>query len=151
VASRGTPTQVKYVNNMVQQIPLMYWLINIQPTDSSLADPLGQMDMSGMIPAPGSVGASNYAGSIPAVPHLHGGEVPPVLDGGPDAGLPAMAPSRCNLLHRPNVAAAGNEAVYTYPNTQEAGPLWFHDHTLGATRLMFTLDWRAPIGLPTRV
>jgi spore coat protein A len=28
-----------------------------------------------------------------------------------------------------------NQAVYTYPNTQEAAPLWFHDHTLGATRL----------------
>jgi len=28
---------------------------------------------------------TNYAGPIPAVPHLHGGEVPPELDGGPDA------------------------------------------------------------------
>ncbi len=29
----------------------------------------------------------------------------------------------------------GNASVYTYPNSQQAAPLWFHDHTLGATRL----------------
>jgi spore coat protein A len=28
-----------------------------------------------------------------------------------------------------------SQSTYTYPNTQEAAPLWFHDHTLGATRL----------------
>ena len=28
-----------------------------------------------------------------------------------------------------------NEAIYRYPNDQEPGNLWFHDHTLGATRL----------------
>jgi spore coat protein A len=26
-------------------------------------------------------------------------------------------------------------ATYRYPNTQEPAPIWFHDHTLGATRL----------------
>ena len=33
----------------------------------------------------GSPAAQNYVGSIPACVHLHGGEVPPELDGGPDA------------------------------------------------------------------
>ncbi len=28
-----------------------------------------------------------------------------------------------------------NQVTYTYPNTQEAAPIWFHDHALGATRL----------------
>ncbi len=27
------------------------------------------------------------------------------------------------------------KAVYVYPNGQEAAPIWFHDHMLGATRL----------------
>ena len=26
-------------------------------------------------------------------------------------------------------------AIYKYPNTQEASPIWFHDHVLGITRL----------------
>ena len=28
-----------------------------------------------------------------------------------------------------------NSAVYIYPNEQDAGNFWFHDHTLGITRL----------------
>ncbi|MHB1318594.1 MAG: multicopper oxidase family protein, partial [Anaerolineae bacterium] len=28
-----------------------------------------------------------------------------------------------------------NQATYRYPNTQEGALIWFHDHTLGATRL----------------
>ena len=35
----------------------------------------------------------------------------------------------------PGVAAANNEAVYRYPNSQEASLVWFHDHLLGGTRL----------------
>ncbi|HEY6002551.1 MAG TPA: multicopper oxidase domain-containing protein [Anaeromyxobacter sp.] len=77
---------------------------------------------------------------IPAVPHLHGGEVPPVLDGGPDAWFSSDGAmkghdyySYSNLLT--GVVPAGNEAIYRYPNSQNAAPLWFHDHTLGATRL----------------
>ena len=34
---------------------------------------------------PPGTAPSTIAGPIPAVAHLHGGEVPPVLDGGPDA------------------------------------------------------------------
>jgi spore coat protein A len=29
----------------------------------------------------------------------------------------------------------GNSAVYIYPNEQDAGNHWFHDHTFGITRL----------------
>jgi hypothetical protein len=48
-------------------------------TDQTLhwADPLnGEANMwnhMAMPPAPGSEGANNYLGSIPAVPHIHGG------------------------------------------------------------------------------
>ena len=48
-----------------------------------------------------------------------------------------MAPTPTPATSRaaPIPPAASNEAIYVYPNTQEAAPLWFHDHTLGATRL----------------
>ncbi|HSM93005.1 MAG TPA: multicopper oxidase domain-containing protein [Anaeromyxobacteraceae bacterium] len=73
---------------------------------------------------------------IPAVPHLHGGEVPPVLDGGPDAWFTSDGLIKGHDFYsNPNFAAAANEAVYSYPNSQGAAPLWFHDHVLGATRL----------------
>jgi spore coat protein A len=53
------------------------------------------------------------------VVHLHGGHVPAAVDGYPEATF-----------------LPGDPAVpYTYPNGQEAGYLWFHDHALGITRL----------------
>jgi len=53
------------------------------------------------------------------VTHLHGGHVPAIYDGYPeDTYLPGDPP-----------------AQYIYPNNQQAGYLWFHDHALGITRL----------------
>jgi len=53
-----------------------------------------------------------------AIVHLHGGHVPADVDGHPDdAYLP------------------GTQVSYVYPNNQEAGTLWYHDHALGITRL----------------
>ena len=89
-------------------------------------------------PAFGSPCAANYTGPIPAVVHLHGGEVPPALDGGPDAWFlsgPAAGYSSHGATYYSQGGDEGNQATYAYPNVQEAAPLWFHDHTLGATTL----------------
>lgn len=91
------------------------------------------------VPVFGTPCAANYAGPIPAVVHLHGGEVPPVLDGGPDAWF-LSAPANGYRSHgaayyTQGGGDGGNQATYAYPNAQEAAPLWFHDHTLGATTL----------------
>jgi spore coat protein A len=71
---------------------------------------------------------------IPAVPHLHGGEVPPDLDGGPDAWYTSDGAYHGHAYHT-FAGAPANAATYKYPNTQEASPIWFHDHVLGITRL----------------
>jgi FtsP/CotA-like multicopper oxidase with cupredoxin domain len=60
------------------------------------------------------------------VTHLHGGEVPSAFDGHPEAWF------------TPGNAIVGPKWVssdYTYPNTQEAATLWYHDHAMGITRL----------------
>jgi len=88
------------------------------------------------VPAFGTPCAQNYLGAIPAVPHLHGGEVPPGLDGSPDSWFTSDGAFKGHKYYtKPGGAAPANGVTYAYPNTQEAGPLWFHDHTLGATRL----------------
>ncbi len=52
------------------------------------------------------------------VVHLHGGHVPPRVDGLPEyAFLP------------------GSFDTYLYPNGQQGTTLWYHDHSLGITRL----------------
>lgn len=50
--------------------------------------------------------------------HLHGGVTPPISDGHPDTAIvPGM-----NYTHH-------------FPNNQDAGSLWYHDHAMGITRL----------------
>jgi FtsP/CotA-like multicopper oxidase with cupredoxin domain len=141
VATRGTPTQVKWVNNLPTarpNVPNFFWWT---ATDQTLhwADP-GGLDCA-MFPAQPEC-ALNYSGPVPAVVHLHGGEVPPQLDGGPDAwylSTPAASAAFTQKGHsyhtKPGVGVNDNEAVYNYPNTQEAASIWFHDHALGITRL----------------
>ena len=52
------------------------------------------------------------------VTHLHGGVVPPEADGFPEAWI-----------------VDGETADFLYPNVQRAATLWYHDHSLGITRL----------------
>lgn len=129
LASRHVPTQVRFQNNLpahTSQSNLGFWAAAVDQT-LHWADPLG-------------TGHSmlSYSGPIPAVPHLHGGEVPPQLDGGPDAWFTSDGLRRGAFYYtfaNANPPSAANECVYRYPNTQEPAPLWFHDHALGATRL----------------
>ena len=94
----------------------------------------------------------DYLGPVPMVVHLHGSHVYPDSDGFPEAWfLPAAnnipagyatVGSDYNqfkgefAIRYPNAPAwtAGN-ALFQYRNDQRATTLWFHDHTLGITRL----------------
>jgi len=142
VATRRIPTQIRFVNSLgnTSTSHLLAWK---NSTDQTLhwADPLGHppetndcahMTQPGMPPAGDC--AEHYEGPIPAVVHIHGGEVPPVLDGGPDAWFLSDGSAQGHGYYS-KAGAAGNEAIYRYPNSQEAAMLWFHDHVLGATRL----------------
>jgi FtsP/CotA-like multicopper oxidase with cupredoxin domain len=116
-ARAGTPTVVKFVNDLQGHGNQSLFLQGRIPVDQTIhwADPLHQS---------GSTQA--YSGPVPAVAHLHGAEVPSYSDGGPDAWwTPGFA------LKGPGFVSD----TYTYPNTQEPTTLWYHDHTLGATRL----------------
>jgi spore coat protein A len=146
VATRNQPAQIRYVNNLTaNNIAWRDW------TDLSLHSAFHQaVDQ----PMPMVGDTTHYMGPVLAVPHLHGGEDPAIIDGGPEAWFASNVPGpdtmTTYLSHGPayyagtDVAGAGanpaavNEAIYRYPNTQEAAPLWFHDHLLGATRLNAT-------------
>jgi spore coat protein A len=136
VATRGQPTRIRFVNDLTaDNIKWREW------TDQTLhwADPLnGEMNTCAHSIQPGAAPtgycAEHYDGPIPAVPHLHGGEIPPVLDGGPDAWFTSDGAYHGHAYYSA-AGAAANEAIYRYPNAQEAAMIWFHDHALGATRL----------------
>lgn len=141
LATRGQPTEMKFVN-LLGYTANTNVLAYKYSTDQTLhwADPLSDesnmWNHMAMPPAVGSEGAANYDGPIPAVVHLHGGEVPPQLDGGPDAWITSDGIYRGHAFYsRDGWALSQNWHTYRYPNSQEGALIWFHDHTLGATRL----------------
>ncbi|TME91113.1 MAG: bilirubin oxidase [Chloroflexi bacterium] len=120
VAKRGTMTFVKYVNSL----PITPYLQKSLTIDQTLhwADPLGQMSAT-----------QAYAGPQPGVVHMHGAEVPSEYDGVPDAWW--TPDGKRGKAYSTMVPTDPNAAVYCYPNRQPATTLWFHDHTLGMTRI----------------
>jgi spore coat protein A len=144
VATRNQPTQIRYVNNLTDN-NIAWRLWTDQSLHSAFHQAVGQ-------PMPTVGDTNHYMGPVLAVPHLHGGEDPAIIDGGPEAWFASnvAGPSAITVFQGPayyagtDVAgggtnpAAANEAIYRYPNTQEAAPLWFHDHLLGGTRLNAT-------------
>jgi spore coat protein A, manganese oxidase len=155
-STRGIPAQVKWVNNLVDANgkPLQY-MYAVDPTihwanpnniDMDLA--MTQF-MQGLAPPyppgyngfPYTQGTSTItnpngwnAQTPPALaPHLHGGQVPSDYDGTPNQWFTP------NGIHgsdyRTAVATDPNAAVYYYPNAQDPTALWYHDHTMGLTRL----------------
>jgi FtsP/CotA-like multicopper oxidase with cupredoxin domain len=140
VVTRNVPTEIKWVNALgnTADSKVLAW---INSTDQTIhwADPLnGEANQcaENVEPDKPPVGkcSEHYAGPVPAVAHLHGGEVPPVLDGGPDSWFTSDGQYHGHAYYT-KAGAAGNEAIYRYPNVQETAPIWFHDHTLGLTRL----------------
>jgi spore coat protein A len=112
-----------------------------------------------------------YRGPVPIVTHLHGGDTDDHSDGFAEAWyLPAAANiparyaregSRYDDLRRKSPVGRSwgpGSAVYQYDNEQRAATLWYHDHTLGLTRLNvyagpagFYLLRRGPGDLPAGV
>ncbi|MGN2637834.1 multicopper oxidase family protein [Nocardia takedensis] len=61
--------------------------------------------------------AESFRTRTPSVLHLHGGVTPPASDGHPE-----------------QVVYPGEEIEHDFPLRQDAGHLWYHDHTMGITR-----------------
>ncbi len=108
---RGTPVQITFRNHLPAT--------HILPVDRSIM---------------GTEGQDNRADV-----HLHGGLVPWTSDGGPFAWWDPdghMGPSFVNNeVLRPGQVVPANEAEYYYPNDQGSRLVWYHDHSIGTTRL----------------
>jgi spore coat protein A, manganese oxidase len=119
-AKKGTATTFKWVNKL-PSAPALRKFLTVDQT-IHWANPLVQ-----------AMSYSPYTGPIPTVVHLHGGEDQSTSDGVPEAWFTS------NGLHGKGYTSASptssNSAVYVYPNNQQATTLWFHDHSLGITRI----------------
>ena len=109
VAKNGRPVRITYLNGLPAKHPL--------PVDTTI------------------MGAEPNQAQNRAIVHLHGGLVPWTSDGGPfswfspnyQGGNSQGQP----FTHGPN----WQPGDFIYPNNQSARLMWYHDHTLGTTRL----------------
>lgn len=118
-AVRGTKMRVKWINRLVGP-----HLFAVDPT-LHWANPNG-MPHNPRKPWPDfPPGFRRAQWPVPVVTHVHGGENAPQSDGFPEAWF----------TYRGDDGAEGADDLYTYHNRQEPATLWYHDHTLGITRL----------------
>jgi FtsP/CotA-like multicopper oxidase with cupredoxin domain len=148
------PTRVKWINNLVDENG--DYLKHLLPIDQTLhwANPPGEC-IDPMMDGTDCRGDSQafYEGPVPIIPHLHGAHVQPDSDGYPEAWfLPAASgftpcitpgnPEGCYVTEGTlygdifgGSGAGEGFAVFQYPNDQRETALWYHDHSLGMTRL----------------
>jgi spore coat protein A, manganese oxidase len=114
LAKKGKPIKVFWQNNLVnnEKLPLPHLL----PIDPSVHWAL--KDISDW---------QRYG--VPIVTHLHGGLTESASDGLPDAWYTP------NFLKTGDLFKKGDREPYLYHNKQDAATIWYHDHTLGITRL----------------
>jgi spore coat protein A, manganese oxidase len=143
------PVRVKWINGLVDAAGnYLPHLLSVDPT-LHWANPPGGTDGRDMHPTFDSTPAP-YTGPVPIVTHLHGGHNAEESDGFTEAWyLPAAANipagyatvgSFYDEFKNKFFAKFGEEwepgtAVFQYENDQRPSTLWFHDHTLGMTRL----------------
>ena len=144
------PVRIKWINDLVDSEG--NFRPHLLPVDPTLhwANPPGGETGRDMRPVFGST-PSRYTGPVPIVPHLHGAAgVGDESDGYAEAWyLPAAtnipdgfakqgtwydffagkAEARFGVTWGPGFA------IFHYPNDQRESTLWYHDHTLGMTRL----------------
>jgi bilirubin oxidase len=144
-AAVNIPVRVKWINNLKNAagnfLPHLF-AADLDQTFHWANPPQQCADGTTRPDCAGTSGAA-YTGPVPIVVHLHGSHVDPESDGFPEAWyLPAASDIPAGYATRGSdfnqVAGAANEAgaaVFQYRNDQRATTLWFHDHTLGLTRL----------------
>ena len=114
VAKRGKPVVIRMHNNLPPQ--------HILPVDTTL------------------MGAEEGVPQNRCCVHLHGGLVPWTSDGGPFAwfsptGTVGATDGSSGPSFLNGVAGSPGVADYYYPNDQSERLAWYHDHSIGITRL----------------
>jgi spore coat protein A len=154
-ATHNTPVRIRWINELVDgggnYLP---HLLSVDPT-LHWANPAGGESERDTRPTFVTT-PDRYSGPVPIVTHVHGAVgVGDESDGYAEAWyLPAAnnipdgyaTEGTWHAFFRDKAASKGyltpgatawqrGSAVFQYPNTQRASTIWYHDHTLGMTRL----------------
>lgn len=143
--SSGVLTKVRWINDLKQAngnyLPhllavdqTLHWA---NPPKAGCMGPTpNRTDCMTMNPAP-------YTGPVPIVTHVHGAHVNPESDGFPEAwwlpaanNIPTTYARKGSKFDQYNISnSIVGSAFFGYENSQAATTLWYHDHTLGMTRV----------------
>jgi spore coat protein A len=148
-ARADRPVRVKWINDLVDRNGrFLPHLLAVDPT-LHWANPPGGTAGRDMRPTFTST-PGPYTGPVPIVTHLHGGHSAEESDGFAEAwylphatNLPAgyarvgsfYEEFRAKFQAKRHQGWPPGTAVFQYQNDQRAATMWFHDHTLGMTRL----------------
>lgn len=148
-AEHGRPVRVRWVNQLYDR--KRRYLPHLLPVDPTLhwanppGGPSGRDSRPDFTSTPGL-----FTGPVPIVTHLHGGRNSEESDGYAEAWYLPQALNvpreyanvgsyyeKFRNKSEENIAASWHEgdSVFQYANQSRATTLWFHDHTLGLTRL----------------
>ena len=133
------PVRVTWRNELVDSDGR--FLRHLLPVDQTLhwADPenTGAHDHGGS----NAELAKPYVGPVPTIVHVHGAHSFDHSDGHPEAwflpdatNIPETA-SRFGPTYRTQAEIGRGAAVFDYPQDEDAATLWYHDHSLGMTRV----------------
>jgi spore coat protein A len=143
------PVRVTWINQLVDKQG--NFLPHLLPVDPTLhwANPPGGKAGRDSMPKFTST-PDRYRGPVPIVTHLHGGNINEESDGYPEAwylpaaqNIPANFATvgtfydefRAKFEAKYEIKWGPGTATFQYDNNQRATTLWFHDHSLGITRL----------------
>jgi FtsP/CotA-like multicopper oxidase with cupredoxin domain len=149
-AKFNTPVRIKWINQLVDHEGR--YLPHLLPVDPTLhwANPPGGLDGRDLRPT-FNTAPERYRGPVPLVTHVHGAAgIGDESDGYaeawylPDAvnipdGYASEGPwydfFESKARSKFDVEWERGSATFQYPNLNRASTLWYHDHTLGMTRL----------------
>jgi bilirubin oxidase len=143
------PVRVKWINDLVDENG--NFLPHLLAVDQTLhwANPPGGTEGRDTRPTFTST-PGPYTGPVPIVTHLHGGRSAQESDGYAEAwflpaadNIPAGFATEgtfydefgAEFFNKFGVTWDAGTATFQYQNNQRAATLWYHDHTLGMTRL----------------
>src|SRR5262245_32420441 len=101
---------------------------HLLPVDSTVLGPNKDKNGEPYYSVDSTTNQVTFTSGIPFTPHLHGGHTDAAYDGAPTQWLTAPGQGQ-------QVGPDFVSNPYVYDNTQQAATLWYHDHTLGITRL----------------
>lgn len=138
-AVTNRPVRVKWINELINSDGT--YLSHLLPVDQTLHwanPPGGDKGKDGH-----STNPKPYIGPVPIVTHVHGAHTTSESDGYPEAwylpaatNIPLTYATRGTFFDQfDRTNTEPGTAVFQYPNDQRATTLWYHDHTLGLTRL----------------